>query len=220
MANLIIAPERMHDEILYSYILRLAQINLFTKPYWFINYVNNTSLGRNTHPRYDSFTYLGGLFSHIDGLDWSEFFMNSTIYPVIAPFLLSSKQAGLLTACFSQQDELKFSPNRFISHLKICPKCREEMISKYGFWWYMRNQNLPLVTTCQKHKCKLVEYTGPNWQELENDDFSEINIQTNYEFDEFIRSLATHPLGCSLEELMPKILKKIDNDGIDEIEKK
>lgn len=224
MPNIIIAPERMPDELLYSYFLRLSDINLFSKFYWFKNYVNRMPMDSDAYSsrstRYDSFEYLGGLFSAIDGLDWSEFFMNSTIYPVIAPFLITGKQTGILTACFTKQKELKYTPNKFITHLKICPKCREEMIQKYGFWWYMRSQNLPFISTCRKHGCKLEKFIGKTGHELEKQEFTLTDSPLNRGLDEFIWSLTDHPLDCSLEDIKPILLKAIDKDGIDEINRK
>ena len=119
MSIMIIPGERMEDELLYSYIIRLDTINGFTHLSKFISYISGHDiLAGRSYLRYDTFSYLGKLFSLLDGLDWQEFFMDATIYPLIAPLLVRKKQEAIVNACFIQKDALRFIPNNFITHLK------------------------------------------------------------------------------------------------------
>lgn len=221
MSIMIIPGERMEDELLYSYIVRLAAINGFTHLSKFISYISGHDiLAGRSYLRYDTFSYLGKLFSLLDGLNWQEFFMDATVYPLIAPLLVRKKQAAIVNTCFIQKDALRFIPNNYIMHLKTCPECRKEMISKYGFWWYRKSHNLPLVTTCERHGCRLEAYAGKHGHELECDEFQPIEGETNPDFDRFIRELSDARLDCSLEDLMPEITKVIDLKGTDAIERK
>ncbi len=221
MSIMIIPGERMEDELLYSYIIRLDTINGFTHLSKFISYISGHDiLAGRSYLRYDTFSYLGKLFSLLDGLDWQEFFMDATIYPLIAPLLVRKKQEAIVNACFIQKDALRFIPNNYITQLKTCPKCRREMLSRHGFWWYRKSHNLPLVTTCDRHGCRLEAYTGKHGYELECAEFQPTEGRMNPDFDRFIRELSDAGIDCSLEDLMPEITKVIDLEGTDAIERK
>lgn len=215
MGFMLLNPKRMDDEILYSYILRLSATNGFPDASHFKDYINGGNMmGRPSYFRYDTFEYLGHIFSHIDGLDWSVFFSKSTIYPLIAPLLVSAKQGALLGNCFHQHNPLKYTPNKFITQLKICPECLKEMKQKYGFWWYLKSQNLPFVTTCEKHNCKLITYTGPKGHELEYELFAPLEAPANPQFDNFIREMSNQQLDCALEDLKPALVNAFDSIGL------
>ena len=53
-----------------------------------------------------------------------------------------------------------------ISHLKCCPICQQEDKEKYGYWYYHRAHQMPEVTTCYKHGCKLKKFIGNKGNEF------------------------------------------------------
>lgn len=221
MINLLNAPMLMEDELLYSYILRLALANGFLYDYRFKNYINDRDvLSQKEHFRYDTFEYLGTLFSLLNGLDWMTFFLNTTIYSLLAPLLIKTKQDALINACFTKNAALRYTPNHYLKELKSCPQCRKEMISKYGFWWYKKSHNLPLMSTCEKHGCRLEIFNGIQGHELDQESFKPLIGSLHPEFDHFIIELSQLMPDASLEDLMLEMLKVIDQAGVDVMEQK
>lgn len=221
MGIMLIQGERMDDELLFSYMTRLASINGFTSVLRFKNYLLGHPLEAKVgYLRYDSAEYIACLFEQIDGLDWTRFFLDSTIYSLIAPLYSRAKQAALVNTCFIRKDNLRFRPFKFIEQLKSCPECRKEMNEKYGFIWYKKTHNLPFVTTCPKHGCRLDVYSGKRGSEFELNDFKPLEVPLNEEFDKFIWSLSESALDCSLEDLLPEITKVFYTKGVDKISEK
>ncbi len=184
------------DEMLFSYICRLLRANAYeTTSDVYETLFQHQSNFRSYHQiRYDAFEDLTGLFNQLPDVDPVEFFLYTTIYPFLAPLQTPDQQTQIINVVFRGKNRfpgLVTSPNTFIKHLQICPKCREEMLKTKGFFWYQRSQNLPGVTTCTKHGLKLVRFTGSNGHELDDDSFINIPADTPScpEYDVFVTAM-------------------------------
>lgn len=47
---------------------------------------------------------------------------------------------------------------RSIPKLKYCPVCMKEEVEAYGESYWHREHQIPSITACRKHKCRLIDY--------------------------------------------------------------
>lgn len=211
------------DELLFSYIYRLLRANAYetTGDVYETLFQHQTTFSSNNQIRYDTFEDLTGLFNQLADVDPVEFFLRTTIYPFFAPLQTPDQQTQIINVVFRGKNRfpgLVTSPNTFIKHLQICPKCREEMIKTKGFFWYQRSQNLPGVTTCTKHGVKLTRFTGTRGHELDNDSFINISDDTPScpEYDVFAAAMLKKQFDCSRIEIFQAIQNRIKALGYSE----
>lgn len=207
------------DELLFSYIYRLLRENGYetTGDVYETLFQHHTKYSSTHQIRYDTFEDLTGLFNQLSNIDPIEFFLHTTIYPFLAPLLTSDQQTQIVNVIYRGKalfPGLVTSPNTFIKHLQICPKCRDEMLKKKGFFWYQRAQNLPGVTTCTKHGVKLVRFVGKTGHELDDESFAEIpsDVPSCAEYDAFAATMLKKQLDCSRKEIL-----KVAQDHIREL---
>lgn len=214
----IVPPE--DDELLFSYINRLLRVNGYeTTGDVYTTLFNHQTPFRSYHQiRYDTFDDLHGIFEQLSAVDPVEFFLNTTIYPFLAPLLTPNQQTQIINVAFREKASfpgLVTSPNTFIKHLQICPICRAEMLKTKGFFWYQRSQNLPGVTTCTKHGVKLVCFAGTKGHEMDREMFAEIpsDAPSCAEYDEFAVAMLKKSFDCSRTEMLQAAQEQIKNLG-------
>lgn len=77
------------------------------------------------------------------------------MYPVERKeFLLQ----GFYVGAFSGNDPAWKVIARSVLKLKYCPICAKEEVELYGESYWHREHQIPCVTVCRKHKCRLIEY--------------------------------------------------------------
>ena len=231
-----------NDELLYSYFARLALANGFFSFNDFMRCLHGlevTTAGDKLSNRYDSFANLSEPFSRINNVDMVKLFQSTTIYPLVAPLSKKSQQMAIIARCFYPEESfgsLLTIPKSLIHELKICEECAKEMIQEHGYFWYKRCHNLPFVSRCVKHGCKLIQFNGTKGKEMfisrENDEnkrneeyrnffeshFTEYEAPSHPDFDQFIVDFLNKGFDISSKELIHYTTKH-NKKTIEEIKK-
>lgn len=161
------------DELMYSYLSRLARHNLIGSVAKFCNYFlrEDHRKDADSYAGYDSSYVFNSFFHSTEGkLDKIKFFMEHSLYPYESPFVGRYKQFHLLNLYFD--DRVQFSPSVFtkltnlVKRPKVCLECRREEMEEHGEYYLHRSHNLPGVRYCHKHLTPLYEYDGKRGMEV------------------------------------------------------
>ena len=178
------------DEMLYSYLMRLADANGLS-PDHFASMIGADSFS------YRSYGYLGALPVSI--------FRRSSMYMLLAPLYSRWKQLNIVLGSFRS---LVAYPHLFsrkptdIHSLRVCPLCAAEEIQSYGFFTIKRSHNIPGVTTCYRHHVKLVSYHGKPGDELNLESYGPTDDPLDTEYADFTRRFALGHLECHSEDIV------------------
>lgn len=167
------------DELLGSWIYRLARANLITDIDTFIRtYVRAAPYKRN----YIKCNELEEFIPFYKALDtkipMSDLFLQTTCYAGIAPFISSGQQITRLNHAFRKTYHNTHISNvgqPLTAKLHWCEQCQQEELNTKGFWYYHRAHQLPGVKVCHKHGSLLKVFTGWKGQEFNSDASFEIS---------------------------------------------
>ena len=156
-------PQLMEDELLFSFILRLAEAN-FVRIYQFAeNFIEDRLVSRSAKPKpyilpKGNTIYIPKLASTL-GLEPLDFYLKTSIYPGTAPLQNTGKQLRIINIAFRENafryPLLTGYVNPDITDLMLCPACYQEDMETHGYSWLRRAHHMPGVTTCWKHGSKL-----------------------------------------------------------------
>ena len=161
MAN-INFPSLIDDELLISYICRIAEENAMPADKFAMYFVHDLPARRNPDGKpaalsAGSSNYIPKLAA-ILGMQPLDLFRKTTLYPGTAPLILPGKQMRIINTAFRdihQYPTLIHYPQSDIKNLKYCPVCATEDIRKYGYTWLRRAHQMPGVTACWAHGTRL-----------------------------------------------------------------
>ncbi|MBQ6344238.1 MAG: TniQ family protein [Anaerolineaceae bacterium] len=151
----------MEDELLYSYIIRLADANVFSLREFANIYIfpNDVEKARNPHLLTGNMIYIPKIADLLEQ-DPLDLYLKTTTYPAIAPLLTPGRQVKFINMAF-RKNIWKYphmlERASYAGSFRYCPICLEEDIREYNFTWLRRTHNLPGVTACHKHKARLIE---------------------------------------------------------------
>ena len=161
MANINI-PKLMDDELLISYICRIAEENGMPADTFAMYFVHNLPQGRDPNGKPlplspSSSTYIPKLASVL-GMDPLDLFMKTSLYPGVAPLTAPGKQMRIINSAFRdvhQYPNLIQNPHSEVQLFRYCPICAAEDMSEHGFSWLRRAHHMPGVNACWLHGTKL-----------------------------------------------------------------
>ena len=151
----------MEDELLYSYVVRVADANGFSVNEFALDYIypDNIKKAQNPHLLVGNMMYMPKIASVLEQ-DPLDLYLKTTTYPGIAPLLTYGRQVKYINMAFRKtiwkyphMIERASYPGSF----RYCPLCMGEDIREKKFTWLRRTHNLPGVTACHKHKIRLIE---------------------------------------------------------------
>ena len=156
-------PPLMEDELLYSYIGRLADangmsVNTFTSTY--IRDPKNDGYPKSRIPGPSAAEYIMKLCKVLD-VNPADFYRKTTIYPGYAPLIRANVQMHFVNSAFrgkKKYPRLITTPKSEIKCLKYCPICMKKERKRYGFSWLHRAHHMPGVKVCYKHNVFLMQY--------------------------------------------------------------
>lgn len=173
------------DELLGSWIYRLARANLITDIDTFIRtYVRAAPYKRNYIKcnELEEFTpFYNALDTQIPMLD---LFLQTTCYAGIAPFISSGQQITRLNHAFRKTYHNTHISNvgqPLTAKLRWCEQCQQEELNTKGFWYCHRAHQLPGVKVCHKHGSLLKVFNGWSGREFNPNasfEISEANAPT------------------------------------------
>lgn len=151
----------MEDELLYSYIVRLADANGFSLNEFAIDYIypDHVEKARNPHLLTGNMIYMPKIADILEQ-DPLDLYLKATTYPFIAPLLTPGRQIKFINMAFRKNiwkypHMIERAP--YVGSFRYCPLCMEEDIREKNFTWLRRTHNLLGVTACHKHKVLLIE---------------------------------------------------------------
>ena len=207
------------DELLYSYIQRLAIANgvphpLFERAYAITSAAIPPVLRHR--PRRDSaddFSNLYDLTNQPGSL--LQFYMSSTLFPGYVPLLSKPVLAGYVARWTIRNELTGIIPlhNALITRVRICPECVREDIHANGYCYLHRSHQMVDAVVCHKHGCQLLEHNEANrFDELsDRTQFRPINYSAgNVQYALFLHNLLHSGIQTSIEDILPVLQ---DADG-------
>lgn len=93
-------------------------------------------------------------------VDIPDIVMNHTLFPYLTRLYTMERKQRYFDELISETASvIKWkAPTKTASSLRYCPSCIKEEQKRYGESYWHREHQLPLVTVCPKHKCKLSIY--------------------------------------------------------------
>lgn len=159
-----------------SWVFRLAEANGFSDVREFIFayfYPNNRDKGQFYY-EYSLFTDYRDNLYHFwralpDGILPSELILNLTTFPITAPFMSKEQRQRYLCQSFYGDTNLGslFSfTHGTTQKLRICPRCAEIELEKFGEFYLHRIAQSPAITLCPHHWMDLQEIDYRNLKTL------------------------------------------------------
>lgn len=179
------------DELLYSYILRLAEANGFDDITLFLKFYVNDQRGMKTPTiKYNSEEPLNGLVKYLhpvlnpDGseTDFLNFYLDHSMAVFYHTYGWSHTTNQIICQQFVPSSESYSSQRYFCRNrppLNFCPKCMSEDKAKYGRPYIHRIHQVPYAQICPVHNCGLLYYTGMPGRELPDPVLKETPLKTN-----------------------------------------
>ena len=166
------------DELLYSYILRLADANGFDDISLFLKFYINDQKGlKNPTIKYYSEEPLNGLVKYLhpvlnaDGseTDFLSFFLDHSMTRFFHAYQIYFPEDRLIREQFYTGKYLSSSVRYEFRNrplLYFCPECMEEDMKKHGQHYIHRIHQNPYAHICPLHFCALKYYSGIPGEEL------------------------------------------------------
>ena len=167
------------DELLYSYILRLAEINGFDDLSLFVKYYVNDQCGLiRPSIKYYSEEPLNGLIKYLrpilnpDGTetDFLSFYLDHSMVPFFHSYIPPSIARTKTIQQFYTTTTYYYSSRRYLfrnrPQLYFCPVCMEEDRKNHGSHYIHRIHQNPYAHICPIHHCELMYYAGVPGEEL------------------------------------------------------
>ena len=213
MALIPIVIKPYPDELLYSWIMRLAKINGL-QIHNFINaYFGNKKQKCKTTIAYD---IKNGFLNFYDSLRLNisadRLYLQLSTFGYECIGLSEANQTRVLNNVFFPNDRLNTSVNTFFSALNICPDCIKEDIKKYDEPYFHRAHQLSGIYKCYKHGVVLRKYKRKNFTNIDKfnlEDFEELN-QDGEDYSKFAYEL----LNANIDIDVNKIISLCDSEGL------
>ena len=155
MLPIVVSP--VEDELLYSYIHRLAELNCLD-----VASLNDMFGFTGFSLKRDSSDYLLDFLAEAAPGTELNFFYSHTVFPGLFPFMSGFDQTRVIAQCFYRSPLPRgvdpfFLYDRLLG-FQVCPQCYEEE-NENGFLFGMhtlyRSHQMPGVRVCHKHGCIL-----------------------------------------------------------------
>lgn len=211
-------------ELLISYLYRLAQYNELGSLSVLLNtylHTDSSAAHRNKMSvTKDANTEFGPFFQEEPHcIDLIGFYLNHSIYGGIAPLMNKGNQMQMINAAFRDDfPELNPPLSSSIRTLKICPECRKEDVSEYGFYYYHHEHHMPGVSVCWKHGCALMEHKG-SYIHLNDEKagFVPLNVENlkwERKYAEFAEEFLRAGIDADLSETAAAVFRRMEDLGM------
>lgn len=156
---------------------------------------------------------------NLQGVSMWDFYMKTSCYGGIAPFLSDARQTHYLNTAFrlgASNNSIVSASNSLNSELRFCPLCkREDEVA--GGWYYHRAHQMPSIKVCYKHGSFLRRFTGKFGTELSASpqSVSCTNTENSWEqdFAVFAKELLDAAPDISAENTKAAVLREVKCQG-------
>lgn len=203
----------MSDETAYSFYLRVAAANGLDMQ----TFSNAVFPARENGAAYRFVRYDihddGYRFLHMAGVDnvsARDFYLATSLFPGVAPLMtkaVASRHIGMLSLYRHPSTTLIPAANDMITELRYCPQCMADSA------YYRRSHQMPGVTACYIHGCRLLPYQGERGQEMGIGAFDcsavEPADETEISFAVFAHDFLFADLQCDISDIRTAVRSKI-----------
>lgn len=154
-----IVVEPHSDELLYSWICRLGDMNgLNPLVLWHMYFKEDDKT--NTMPC-DLRKCFSKFYSNLKtDASISDLYLQTSTFPYEAIAMIPAQQTRYVNNAFYPADALNPAINSSFKQLRFCPDCVEEDIAVYGRPYFHRKHHLSGICRCYQHGTKLRAFSG------------------------------------------------------------
>ena len=148
------------DELLYSWIHRLATANSLLLKDFLIEYLGKKNATVNSLKPDVRREFVGLYDSLLKKPDMVELFLSVSTFPFEAMFMTEGQQTKYVNNVFTEKSNINTISNGIFQQLHVCQECAKEDIATYGEAYLHRIHHLSGVNVCPKHHCTLMRFDG------------------------------------------------------------
>ena len=202
------------EELLFSWIIRLADANCFELRSFIKEYISPEK--KYNKLGYDCRTIFLPICQHSRiPINIQEQFEQHSTFNLDGMVMSGLQQTGYINSIFRPDEPLNILSNNKITVLRYCPECAEYEIQQ-GLTSYLHvSHNLPGVCVCSKHHRKLKQFTGTWSHELEFNDsnYKEIDspntIEADLAYAQYVAELNRTNLACNIKDIKTIVFSRL-----------
>lgn len=208
------------DELLFSYLMRIKDLNLFdNKDFYETILQPELSSGyRGTEKRFDFSFNLLPFIRLSRTKDPLSFYLSTSLYLFTSAFIRPEEKAKILGYSLSDYSDFPYiwpKSKQTITTLKLCPHCIKEDTDTYGSFYHHRSHQPHGIEVCYKHQEPLLTFTGRVEDEFNLDFYEELPQTKDPSFSLLYAKLAhvlLNPKSEKREGLLKELKEKEDLD--------
>lgn len=220
MDRIPIMTQPFPDQLLFSYLMRIKEINLFDHRFFYES-ILQPEIVMYTRSLGNKYDYTRTLlpFTRLARIeDPVSFFLSTSLYLFLSAFIRPEERAKYLGYSLSNYGSDPFiwpKPKQSIKTLKLCPDCVEEDLRAFGTFYHHRSHQPYGVEVCYKHHKPLLAYHGDAENEFTLNLYEEIPQRQSLGFNRLYSRLA-HVLLNPDEKERKDLLKELkENEDVD-----
>ena len=206
-------PEYHSDELMYTYLTRVAVANGFESADEFFKYAvcEKDDVRKFYNRIYLNFDCMKREADCLEFQDDYNWLISGTLFKGIAPLQTEEESHYRLKEYYNNR-LLKITPghvNQAITALRLCPECMEE---EGNDWYYHTNHQMPFVSYCPIHGCPLMWVNTGKGNIISTPTLEKIPEKPMDKYlSDFSCSLFDHDLKCCGDDLLKVLKKRIGN---------
>ena len=213
MAIIPVITKPYPDELLYSWLHRLAKLNGLYFYNFMATYFLNTEVSSKVVFPFDIRNGFDNFYKNSQiNLNEACLYLQTSTFGYECLALPKGTQAKIVNNIFYPIDSINTPANGFISKVNICPDCLKEDSMVYGEPYLHRAHQLSGVCRCHKHGTILKRYTGVSNNKacsFNLDDYSDIESCFEFEYSQFAYDLLNANINTNFEKIK-EVLKTND----------
>ena len=190
------------DELLYSWLYRMAKANELSFCNFMKAYVNDSKNRGNKIIQIDIHNGFDSLYKNARiQVEESSFYLMVSTLGYECLFLNEAMQAKFVSSVFNPLDSINTRPNSFVNKARICPQCVKKDMEKYGTAYLHRAHHLSGICRCHRHGTVLKEYIPNNNMacQFELDSYREIEVHSQIDYSNFAFQILNANLNSNLD---------------------
>lgn len=201
-------PSYIKGETAWSYLSRLAYANAVDNTDTFLN----RFYGRKNVSVMPYDAVLPGLYDAVQADGIKSWNYESSVFQYLSPFTPTERHDARVRGFFPWPEthrKIVDSAKHQIAVLKSCPECRKRDEESGNFHYHTSHQ-IPGLTLCPEHGCRLEYFSGRHGYEYSRREFTPVEERENEEaYTAFCRGLIAEPVTTSFSETKAVIRAKL-----------
>ena len=204
-------PKYHADELMYSYLMRVAVSNGFSSFDDFLKYTicdkkDINKFYKRTYIDFDCMKRESDCFEFANNHNW---LISGTLYKGIAPLQSEDVNCNRLKEYYNN-GLVKITPGHVtgtISALRVCPECKAE---EGEDWYYHTRLQMPFVSFCPVHGCRLLSVNPLKGNIITSPEFMDNYSNFSRYVSDFCVDLFDADLQCNGDDLARLLKSCID----------